>query len=412
MTPEMARSPVHAPGTTASACARPRVLMFCPQFAPAIGGAERQAEKLGKALCARGVDVRILTPRLDRASASDERLDGVLPVRRFALSDWSKRFPWLRGIGLINAPWIALQIFWRVWREAGNADIVHCHIGSLQTVAAAYAARVRGLPVICKAAMADDRGDLGEAAKLGRIGQLVAKLGRTAFTQWIATTQAVRDALLRAGVDESRILVIPNGVDLLDKPARQPLAPVRRFLYLGRLSTNIERDVPGLLRAFDAVADQVGDAELALVGGGDLLEQTRSLAQACRNAGRIRVMGPGNPAEWLTWADCFVLPSRREGLSNALLEAMAAGLPCIANDIPPNREVLADGDAGMLVPVEDAERLQEAMLRCAADVGHAGQLAQAARTRVEKRYSIRGVAMEYADLYAALLLPVPATVSK
>jgi glycosyltransferase involved in cell wall biosynthesis len=66
----------------------------------------------------------------------------------------------------------------------------------------------------------------------------------------------------------------------------------------------------------------------------------------------------------------------------------------------------------MLVPVEDAERLQEAMLRCAADVGHAGQLAQAARTRVEKRYSIRGVAMEYADLYAALLLPVPATVSK
>lgn len=402
MTPEMARSPVHAPGTTASACARPRVLMFCPQFAPAIGGAERQAEKLGKALCVQGVDVRILTPRLDRASASVERLDGVLPVRRFALSDLSKRFPWLRGIGLINAPWIALQIFWRVWREAGAADIVHCHIGSLQTVAAAYAARLRGRPVICKAAMADDRGDLGEAAKFGLIGQLVAKLGRTAFTQWIATTQAVRDALLRAGVDKGHILVIPNGVDLLDPPARQPLAPVRRFLYLGRLSTNIERDLPGLLRAFDAVADQLADAELALVGGGDLLEQTRSLAQACRNASRIRVMGPGNPAEWLAWADCFVLPSRREGLSNALLEAMAAGLPCIANDIPPNREVLAGGEAGMLVPVADVEQLQAAMLRCATDPRHASWLATQAHARVAAHYTLDAVAQRYSELYEDL----------
>lgn len=404
MTPDTAHSTGHA--RAANAGTRLRVLMFCPQFAPAVGGAERQAEKLGKALCARGVDVRILTPRLDRASASDERIDGVLPVKRFVLSDWSKRFPWLRGIGLINAPWIALQIFWRVWREAGNADIVHCHIGSLQTVAAAYASRVRGLPVICKAAMADDRGDLGEAAKLGRIGQLVAKLGRSAFTQWIATTQAVRDALLRAGIDESRILVIPNGVDLLDPPARQPLAPVRRFLYLGRLSTNTERDVPGLLRAFDAVADQVGDAELALVGGGDLLEQTRSLAQACRNAGRIRVMGPGNPAEWLTWADCFVLPSRREGLSNALLEAMAAGLPCIANDIPPNREVLAGGEAGMLVPVADVEKLQAAMLRCATDPRHASWLATQACARVSANYMLDAVAQRYYRLYVEMRVPL------
>jgi len=385
--------------------------MFCPQFSPLVGGAERQAEKLGKALCAQGVEVRVVTPRLDGASSEVEVREG-LPIRRFRLSDWSRRWPRAHGIGLLNAPWIACQVFWQVWREARTADVVHCHIGSLQTVAAALAARIRGLPVICKAAMADDRSDLGEAARAGVTGHVVAWAGKRAFTRWVATTQAVKAALQRAGVAPDCIIVIPNGVDI--EPARAPAKarPVRRFLYLGRLSTNIQRDVPGLIRAFDALADQVADVELAIVGDGDLLAATRLQVAGCNHAARIQVPGAGVATEWLAWADCFVLPSRREGLSNALLEAMAAGLPCIANDIPPNREVLADGDAGMLVPVEDAERLQEAMLRCAADVGHAGQLAQAARTRVEKRYSIRGVAMEYADLYAALLLPVPATVSK
>lgn len=383
--------------------ARPRVLMFCPQFAPAIGGAERQAEKLGKELRAQGIDVRILTPRLDKMSAAVECIDGVLPVRRFVLSDLSKRFPWLRGIGLLNAPWVSLQVFWQVWREGGNADIVHCHIGSLQTVAAAFASRVRGLPVICKAAMADERGDLGEAARLGLTGRLVAKLGRTAFTKWIATTRAVREALLRAGVDDSRILMIPNGVEVCGEALSRPSVAVRRFLYLGRLSTNIDRDVPGMIKAFDAVADGLADVELAIVGGGDLLEETRVLALASRNSPRIKVLGPMSPNEWLAWAHCLVLPSRREGLSNALLEAMAVGLPCIANDIPPNREVLGGGEFGMLVPVADVEQLQAAMLRCATDAPYAVGLAAKAKVRVAERYSLGAVAKKYCDLYEALM---------
>lgn len=402
MMPGTASGPGHARATVANAGARPRVLMFCPQFAPAIGGAERQAEKLGKALRAQGVDVRILTPRLDRASASAECIDGVLPVRRFVLSDWSKRFPRLRGIGLVNAPWVALQVFWQVWREGRDADIVHCHIGSLQTVAAAYASRVRGLPVICKAAMADDRGDLGEAARLGVIGRLVAKLGRTAFTKWIATTRAVREALLRAGVDNGRILLIPNGVEVGEESLSRPSAKVRRFLYLGRLSTNIQRDVPGMIKAFEEVADKIPGVELAIVGGGDLLEETRVLSRASRNSTQINVPGPMSPGEWLAWAHCFVLPSRREGLSNALLEAMAAGLPCIANDIPPNREVLADGEAGMLVSVADVEQLQAAMLRCATDAPYAAFLATSARARVAQHYALDAVAKKYSELYEAL----------
>ncbi len=377
-----------------------RVLMFCPQFAPIVGGAERQAEKLGKALRKEGVQVSVLTPRIAPGSPTDELLDG-LPVHRFSLSDLSVRFP-VPGIGLVNAPWIAAQVMWQVWRASKGAHLVHCHIGSLQTVAAAWAARLRGIPVICKAAMADDRSDLGEAAKSGLIGRLVAWAGCHAFTRWVATTQAVKDALVRAGVSQDRIAVIPNGVELPAMPPRDHTVAVRRFLYLGRVSTNTERDVPGLIAAFDRLAEKLNDVELAIVGGGDLLEVTRQQAAACRSASRIQVPGPGDAAQWLAWADCFVLPSRREGLSNALLEAMAAGLPCIANDIPPNREVLADGEAGVLVPVGDTERMNAAMKRLALDCRSGEIISRAAWKRVDSDFSIQCVALAYREIYSRL----------
>lgn len=378
-----------------------RILMFCPQFAPIVGGAERQAERLGVALASQGVDVVVTTPRLDTKSSTTE-LKGGMRIERFPLSDLAKAFPGLRGIGLVNAPWIVLQIVGRIWHEVGNADVVHCHIGSLQSVAAACAARLRGVPVICKAAMADSRSDIGEAAKGGLMNRMAAVYARIAFTRWVATTEAVRQALLRAGVAAPRIVVIPNGVELPRSESRVRQRPVRRFLYLGRLSTNTQRDVPGLLSAFDALAADVPDAELAVVGGGDLLADTRTRANACLHAARIRVTGPGSSDEWLRWADSLVLPSRREGLSNALLEAMAVGLPCIAYDIPPNREVLADGKAGVLVREGDEGSLVEAMRRFVRDPGYASSIAKAGLRRVEAEYGISSVTSRYMELYRAL----------
>lgn len=378
-----------------------RILMFCPQFAPVIGGAERQAEKLGRALAARGMDVVVWTPRLDRVSPAVEVRDG-LRVHRFPLSDLSRGLRRRWGVGLINAPWIAVQIICRIWRAVGDADIVHCHIGSLQSIAAAGAARMRGVPVICKAATAHERSDLGEIARAGVMGRLAAWAGRYAFNHWVATTDAVRDSLVRAGVAAARVVLMPNGVEVLGLDERATNRHVRRFLYLGRLSTNTQRDVPGLLQAFDLVASEYPDAELAVVGGGDLLSDTRQRASVCRHASRIRVTGPGDAGEWLQWADCFVLPSRREGMSNALLEAMAAGLPCIAYDIGPNREVLDDGQAGCLVPLDDVQSLAAAMLRMARDESVARQHARAGVKRVAAHYSIEAVTSSCLALYESL----------
>jgi L-malate glycosyltransferase len=377
------------------------VVMFCPQFRPIVGGAERQAEKLALALAESGLAVKILTPRLDDESPRSE-IASAMTIERFPLIDLSRRYPF-PGVAVLNIPYMLWQVVRAVKPHLQGAQVLHCHLASLQTTGAALAGRFAGVHVLCKAAMADQRSDLGEIEKTGATGPLVAWLARMLIQTWVATTAAVEDALIRAGVERRRIVRIPNGTESQHAAVeREPLCKVRRFLYLGRLSSNIDRDIPTLIAAFDALAAVYPDIELALVGGGDLLEEVRRIAQGCAARSRIYLPGFDAPAPWLGWADCFVLPSKREGLSNALLEAMAAGLPCIANDIGPNREVLNDGKAGILVPMGDRHALEQAMRRMIDDSALAMHYARMAGARVKQCYSIESVASLYGQLYRSL----------
>ena len=378
-----------------------KIVMFCPQFRPVVGGAERQAEKLAVALVAAGCQVKILTPRIELNSPDREENNGVV-VERFPLTDLAQRYP-MKGVALLNIPYILWQVVQAVRPHLKDMAVLHCHSASLQTAGAALAGRIAGIPVLCKAAVADCRSDLGEIEKSGASGRWVAWLARAVIGTWVATTSAVADALMRAGVKPDKITRIPNGVEQSTVSRTRPrVNGARRFLYLGRLSANIHRDTPTLIKAFDRLAVESSDIELALVGGGDLYDETQRLADASPVRKRIHLPGFDQPEKWLAWADCFVLPSRREGLSNALLEAMAAGLPCIANDIPPNREVLDDGKAGLLTPVGDCNALENAMRKMIEGSGIAEHYARMARERVEQCYTISAVAESYLKLYRKL----------
>ena len=102
-------------------------------------------------------------------------------------------------------------------------------------------------------------------------------------------------------------------------------------------------------------------------------------------------------------SDCFVLPSLSEGMSNALLEAMATGLPCIASDIAGNNNLIRDRHNGILVPPKDELALAKALLELSQDEGLRQRLGQAARCTVEEQYSLHSVAQRYAALYQSLL---------
>jgi glycosyltransferase involved in cell wall biosynthesis len=100
-------------------------------------------------------------------------------------------------------------------------------------------------------------------------------------------------------------------------------------------------------------------------------------------------------------ADVFALPTHREGFPNTLLEAMAAGLPCVATPVGAIPEML-EGEHGLLVPVGDVRALREALGRLVRDPGLRARLGQAVRERVGERYSLDAVMRRYRALYLEL----------
>jgi glycosyltransferase involved in cell wall biosynthesis len=143
--------------------------------------------------------------------------------------------------------------------------------------------------------------------------------------------------------------------------------------------------------------------ELRIAGRGDLDAAGRLLEPLSHAQARARFVGVSPAIEELEWADALVHPSLVEGMSNTLLEAMSHGVPCIASDIPPNREVLAGGQAGLLVPLADPAALAASLSSLARDATLGGCLADAARRRVEAQYDLGSIAKRYLGVYAELL---------
>lgn len=377
------------------------VLMFCPQFAPITGGAERQAAKLSRELVRQGVHTAILTPSLIPESPAFEEDEGVA-IHRFPLFDLNRQFPSFPGTGPANLASLAYQTRRSSLAAMAPFGVIHAHGVSALTAFALATARKLNKPFLCKLASSGNGFDLTKLQEIGWGGNSLANYMRNQVTAWIATTDAVADALAKAGIRPDRTVHIPNGVDLpvTEPPRTHPAA--QRFLYVGRISRACDRDFDGMLEAFFSIAEVHTAAEFALVGEGDLLEDLKAKTSATPYAPRIHMPGfAKDPGSWFAWADFFVLPSRREGMSNALIEAMAAGLVPLANDIPANREVLAGGTAGSLIPVGNVAALVTSMKRLLENSGEFKRLRENALARAQN-FAIGPIAQEYISLYRKL----------
>lgn len=378
--------------------------MLVPNFGPErplVGGAERQAEKLSLALIERGCQVEVVTPRDDPAWPEREVIAG-LTIHRFPISDLSRVLP--RGAGIPNTLLRRIQTQRGVRAQLGRFDLLHCHMGSPLTAFAVGVAARMGKPVVCKVACGGRLFDLRTTAETTPGAGLLSRAMVRGVTRWIAISDEIRRELMEWGVDSARIVRIPNGVEPLAFAPLPAGGVARRFLYLGRIADN--RDHGLMVRAFERVLERVPECELAIVGSGELEAELRRLvAEMPLGRSRIHMEGYGDGAEWLAWTDAVVQPSRWEGMSNTLLEAMSAGRACVATDIPPNREVLGGGRLGLLSPPGDVDAMAAAMLRLATEPGAAATLGAAGQQEVRDVYEIVSVADRYLELYQSLGFP-------
>jgi glycosyltransferase involved in cell wall biosynthesis len=204
-------------------------------------------------------------------------------------------------------------------------------------------------------------------------------------------------------VPASKLMVIHNGIDLsFYRPSGDERRPGTRAICVARLDTI--KDHETLLKAARKVADLRPDFRLDLFGDGP---QRASLEELRGRLGLEQIVTLNGQASevrhHLANSDLFVLSSRSEGISIAILEAMAVGLPVVATDVGGNREVVVHGQTGLLVPAGSPDALAEAMRALVDDPGRSSAMGRAGRDRVEREFDVRCTAARYEHLYQELL---------
>lgn len=215
---------------------------------------------------------------------------------------------------------------------------------------------------------------------LERVGIPARKVQRICNGVDTARFQPARDARARGGPRE----VVVGSVTRFE-PIKDPLNLVRAFIA-ARRQLAVERD------AVDLKLLMIGDGPLRAAALGELAAAGESNAASLPG-------GAADVAGHFGAMDCFALGSRREGISNTVLEAMASGLPVVASATGGNLELVLPGVTGVLVPPEDSASLAAALVEYANHRAMREQHGAAARARAEQEYSLEVMVNRYRDLY-------------
>jgi glycosyltransferase involved in cell wall biosynthesis len=218
----------------------------------------------------------------------------------------------------------------------------------------------------------------------------------------VANSHAAADRLRREGVPPGKIAVIANGLAAADFPVRAPRGHRRRIVVVANLRPEKGHDV--LIDAAPEILRRHPDAEFEFVGRG---RQRDALMEQARGRGVLeRITFAGHcpdVAQRLADADVFVLPSRSEAFPNAVLEAMAAGLPVVASGVGGIRELIVHGQTGLLVPPDRPEALAQQICRILEDGALAHRLSLSAGADARARFSFDRMVDQFESLYLAEL---------
>jgi glycosyltransferase involved in cell wall biosynthesis len=367
---------------------RTKVLIMLTSFQ--IGGTERQVVNVALGLDRSRFDLHIASIHGYGALLHEiESLD--LPHESFPISSLY-RFRTIR-----QAFRLARYI------RKNRFDVVHTY-GLYTNLFALPAAKLAGAPVIV--ASIRDRGDILTRAQRWFQRQ-VCRLANCI----LVNAESIRDAIVKQGYRAENIAVIRNGIvpsrfrSQTASSLRQELgipasAPV--VLVLSRL--NPMKGVEYFLDAAAVVARELPEVRFLIVGDGLHKVVLEERAAALGIADRVVFTGfRTDVPQLLAESSLSVLPSLSEGLSNTLLESMAAGVPVIATRVGGNPEVIEDGVSGLLVPVRDAAELAAAMSKLLCNPVLASAVREAGRRRIDELFSMHASIRQVEDLYLKMI---------
>lgn len=396
-------------------CCGLKICILVWNYAPLrIGGAENQVRKLARALTARKHKVWILTRR-HYSTSRIETVDGI-EVRRIDCASqicdklmeilppelpgntyrplWLRLFP-IRGAGGYLQHWLFMKrasAFLRIHRN--DFDVLDVHMLDWLAGWAGQLKRRYGYPVVGTQATFPALLAIEKPSIPNRRG---LEKDLHALSIYVGKTRAAVEDLAWKGIEKSRIRLIPNSVEIPGTTA--DVVANSDVVYIGNLTQGSSKAFDILFEAWVMVAKQTPSAHLTVVGSGDSGEYVKQLRQAGCEASVTFAGYMEDVAPAYLKAGLFILASRREGMSNALLEAMSYGLPAVVTDIPGNTAVVQDGKNGLVVPVNNASAFAEAIVRLLDNPPLRRELGRRARQIAEQQFNISKVVEQMTGAY-------------
>jgi phosphatidyl-myo-inositol alpha-mannosyltransferase len=343
-----------------------RVALACPYAWDLPGGVQTHVKELAGQLRSRGHETLVLAPATKDPGEPGIRIVGR-PIRIRYQGTVAPICFWPASIARIGS---ALRSF--------GPDVVHAH-EPLSPSTAMFAAWRSLVPVVGTFHAYSSRSRLFD-----RAAPLLRPVWRKLSVRLAVSEAAAEFVGARMG---DRVRVVPNGLDVDAFSKAEPAAGLpegRRLLWVGRLDP--QKGFPAAVKAFAELAGEIQDLSFVVVGEGADRRVVQALERETR--GRIVMVGAVRHDQLPPYhaaADAFVSPAvDQESFGLVLVEAMAAGLPVVASDIPGYREVVRGGVDGLLVPTGDTAALTEALRRVLTDRDLATRLGSAGRERAAR----------------------------
>ena len=401
--------------------------MICNFYYPHLGGNEGQCRLLSEALAQRGFAVTVLTLKHSRRLATRESINGV-NVHRIGLPGWLNyetipslmRFSkkptintaansggaFKMGLGQRLKRLIYLTYFevfsftchvaflLKAVSLLERPNVVHVHQSHWLSISGFVVSTLVRAPLVVKEA------GLGAIAGMNQtiLGKILAKsVKKTAH--FVAISSEIQTNLVGIGIEGSNVRRIPNGAR--PQPRAWQDQGQMSTLFVGNFWQGALKGLDILLSAWKEVLIDVPEAKLRIVGEGDYPSYRSILTP--EQLLTVTYVGPSNEVETeMLNAFCFVLPSRSEGLSNALIEAAMLGMPVVASAVSGVRDTIPNLRLGAVVGVERSGQLAAAIRHFYMNRIDAQSSGSNLRARAQDQFVLESVAEKYGDLYAEL----------
>lgn len=407
----------------------PRIAMYVWRFHPFAGGAEKQCRILSGELAKKGIPVFIVTERIKKTKRF-EIIDGV-EVFRVSSFNWLRNIPYYikkflnifkkakeksdallyadakRGLLKTISVFLTYTLpnycffiasLWVFYKKRRDFDILHVHEAHWIAAFGVKIAHMLHKKVIVKEAISGDVMTFKEQSPFSQNKAMAADI-------FIAISDEIFSNLVSIGIDRKRIRKIPNGINIDSSVWQYSSSKERSAVCVSKFNQLPNKGIDVLLLAWKILAQRHNEqTTLRIYGKGD----SHLFKKLAINLNIERYVSfssfKDDARTYLLNSSIFILSSRAEGMSNALLEAMSLGMPCVATDISGNRDLIKHGIDGLLAPSENPEALAGALLFMLDNPDKAIMMGRNARKTIEEGYAISIIADKYINLYKDLVV--------